>query len=134
MTRELVFSTKERKELIDVTDDVERVVEESDIEEGICLVFVPHATAAIVLNENETGLKSDLKKMLENWIPDENWQHNTIDNNATAHIASALIGQSRLIPIVNGKLALGTWQEIFLVELDGPRPHRKVIVNTIAGK
>ena len=134
MTREFVFSTKEQKELLNVTDDVERVVEESDIKEGICLVFVPHATAAIVLNEDEAGLKSDIKNLLENWIPNKSWQHNAIDNNATAHIASALIGQSRLIPIVDGKLALGTWQEIFLVELDGPRPHRRVIVNALAGK
>lgn len=134
MVKELVFSTTKERQLINITSQVQEVASESKIKEGICLVFVPHATAAILLNEDEEGFKADVETLLATWIPEGNWQHNQIDNNATAHLASALIGQSRLIPIVDGRLRLGTWQEIFLVELDGPRSSRRVLVEIIQNK
>lgn len=134
MTKELVVSTAEKRQLINITSELEKAVAESKVEEGICLVFIPHATAAVLINEDESGLKTDIENLLGTWIPEGNWQHNAIDDNATAHLASALIGQSKTIPIVGGKLELGTWQEIFLVELDGPRTRRRVVVSIINSK
>ena len=107
------------------------IVSGSKIEQGICHVFVPHATAALLINEDETGFKADIEKLLDKWIPEGSWQHNRVDNNATAHLAAAMIGQDRAIPIQDGRLQLGPWQEIFFVELDGPRERRKVAVQAI---
>lgn len=134
MIKEIVFSTKKRKELVNITSDIQEIVADSNIKTGICLVFIPHATAAILINEDERGLKEDIEKLLDSWIPEINWQHNQIDNNAGAHLASAFIGQSRIIPINNGQLLLGNWQEIFLAELDGPRTSRKVNIVCISDK
>jgi len=134
MIKEIVFSTKERRELVNITSNIQEIVADSNIKTGICLVFIPHATAAIMINEDERGLKEDIEKLLDSWIPEINWQHNQIDNNAGAHLASAFIGQSRLIPINNGRLLLGNWQEIFLAELDGPRTNRKVNIVCISDK
>ena len=134
MVKELVFSTKKKRELINITSEIQKVLAESKVAEGICLVFVPHATAALLLNEDEEGFKADVETLLENWMPEGDWEHNRIDNNATAHLASAFIGQSKAVPIVGGRLQLGTWQEIFLVELDGPRGSRRVIVKIIQNK
>jgi secondary thiamine-phosphate synthase enzyme len=68
------------------------------------------------------------------WIPENDWEHNKVDDNATAHLGASLIGQSRMIPIQAGKLQLGSWHQIFLVELDGPRSARRVIVQTLTDK
>ena len=131
MTKELSFQTSNKRQLLNITSEIQKAVAESKVQDGICLVFAPHATAAIILNEDEDGLKSDIENLVETWIPEGNWKHNQIDDNATAHLASSFIGQSKTIPIVDGKLKLGPWQEIFLLELDGPRPNRKVVVTCL---
>ncbi len=128
MNQTLEFQTSQSRELINMTNDVEGVVAESNVKEGTCLVFAPHATAAVLINEDEPGFKADVEKLIDMWIPQGDWAHDKVDSNATSHLSSALIGQSRVIPIIDGHLKLGTWQEIFLVELDGPRSSRKVIV------
>jgi secondary thiamine-phosphate synthase enzyme len=129
---EIYLSTKERIELVDITNKVEEAVQESKIRNGICLVYAPHATAAIILNEHEKGLLSDIvKKILEIAPPGANYLHNRIDNNAHAHVASSIIGSSATLPVVNGELVRGTWQNIFLVELDGPRASRRIIVEVL---
>ena len=130
--RELNFSTDSRYELVDITLEVEKIVKESGIKDGICLVFAPHATAAIIANEHEKGLISDiLSKIQEEYPRDGRWLHNRIDDNAAAHIASALIGSARTFPVKGGHLIRGTWQNIFLVEMDGPRGRRRVVVEVI---
>jgi len=130
--KEIYLSTKERIELVDITNKVEEAVQESKIRNGICLVYAPHATAAIILNEHEKGLVSDIvKKILEIAPPGANYLHNRIDNNAHAHVASSIIGSSATLPVVNGELMRGTWQNIFLVELDGPRASRRIIVEVL---
>jgi len=130
--REITVQTRKRRELIDLTSEVERVVAESGVSMGICLVFAPHATAAIVANERERGLMNDiLRKLSEDYPEDGRWEHNAIDDNAAAHLASAFIGSARVFPVINGRLVRGTWQNIFLVELDGPRAVRRVIVEVI---
>jgi secondary thiamine-phosphate synthase enzyme len=130
--KEIHLSTKERIELVDITNKVEEAVQESKIRNGICLVYAPHATAAIILNEHERGLLNDIvKKILEIAPPGANYLHNRIDNNAHAHVASSIIGSSATLPVVNGELVRGTWQNIFLVELDGPRASRRIIVEVL---
>ncbi|MEM4445538.1 MAG: secondary thiamine-phosphate synthase enzyme YjbQ, partial [Thermofilum sp.] len=105
---------------------------ESEVKNGICVVHAPHATAAVILNEHESGLIRDiLNKLRELFPPDAEYMHNRIDDNAHAHIASALLGSSKVLPVVNSRLVRGTWQNIFLVELDGPRNRREVVVQVL---
>lgn len=127
--KELNISTNSRYELVDITSEVERAVKESGIKNGICLIFAPHATAAIVANEHESGLMRDiLTKIQEEYPRDGKWLHNRIDDNAAAHLASAFISSARIFPVRNGYLIRGTWQNIFLVEMDGPRSMRKIVI------
>lgn len=125
MIREIKLQTRERYQLVDITSKVEELVKKSGIEEGICLVFVPHSTAGILLTENEEGLKKDWLKFLKKLVEGLKFEHNLIDNNADSHLLAGLLGQGRVLPIEKGKLTRGTWQEILLVEFDGPR-ERKV--------
>ncbi len=129
-TETITFSTSKRFELVDITYRVEEIVEKSGVRNGIALVFAPHATAAIIANEHESGLIEDiLTKIKELTEPGSSkWKHNMIDDNAHAHIGSALIGADRTFPVINGHLVRGTWQNIFLVEMDGPRSRRRVVV------
>ncbi|AKG38982.1 MAG: secondary thiamine-phosphate synthase enzyme YjbQ [Infirmifilum sp.] len=131
-TRIVEVSSSEKFQLINITGYVEKIVRESNVKNGICLIFVPHATAALIANENETGLIRDILNQLRELIPpNKPWLHNRIDDNAHAHIASAIIGAHLVFPILNGQLLRGTWQEIFLVEMDGPRSSRKVVVQVL---
>lgn len=120
--------------MLDITDEINKVVEESETKEGICLLFAPHASCALLINENEPGFKADMEKLLSMWLPENGWEHNKVDDNATAHLGASLISQSRSIPIGKGGLLLGIWQQVFLLELDGPRSGRKVIIQTVADK
>lgn len=130
--KEMALKTQRRRELIDITQEVERAVEESGIMSGLCLVFAPHATAAVVANERERGLMSDIiRKLEEDYPPNGGWEHNLIDDNAAAHLASAFIGSARVFPVKDGRLVRGTWQNIFLIELDGPRSSRRVLVEVM---
>ena len=131
-TEEFRVSSSKRKELIDVTHKVEEIVRRSGVRNGICTVFVPHATAAVIANEHESGLMSDILNALEELVPpNKPWRHNLIDNNADAHILASIIGPSRTFPVRDGTLVRGTWQNIFVVELDGPRSSRRVIVTVV---
>ncbi len=118
------ISTTKSVEVIDITSQVEERVRDGKA----CLVFTPHATAALIVNEYEPNIKFDYEEFFSR-IAKGNWRHNKIDDNAEAHLLSALISPSIIIPVKNGKLVLGTWQSIMLVELDGPRT-RKVVVTT----
>lgn len=131
-TKTLTVSTRDRYQLIDLTRSIEEIVSESNIEKGLCLVHASHATAAIICNENESGLIQDiLRKVKELFPPGAGYLHDRIDDNASSHIASALIGASRVFPIEDGRLIRGTWQNIFLLELDGPRTRRTVNVHIL---
>ncbi len=130
--KEITLRTTSKYQLIDVTSSVEGIVRESGIRNGLCLVFAPHATAAIIANEHEYGLMNDIVNKIKSDFPENGkWQHNLIDNNAHAHLASAFIGASRVFPVINGKLIRGTWQNIFLVEMDGPRSYRRILVEVL---
>ncbi len=126
--KEEVVTTNQRLEVVDITGLVERIVAESGINSGFCLVHLPHATAGLVANENEAGLIRDLLNLIsEIFKPGHSWMHNKIDNNAHAHLAVSFIGSTRVFPVKNRRLVRGTWQHILLVELDGPRTRRVVV-------
>jgi secondary thiamine-phosphate synthase enzyme len=130
MLKEFNILTKERYQLIDITEKVEEIVQESEVKDGLVLVFVPHSTAGIILTENELGLKEDWLKFLKKLVSGFDFQHNRVDDNADSHILSGLVGQERILLVKGGQIIRGTWQQIFLLELDGPR-NRKIIVKII---
>ena len=120
--------TKHKREMIDLTRRVADVVEESGAGEGICHVYVPHATAAVIVNENDDpNLCTDILDALDRQIPGGVWRHDRIDDNGAAHIQAAILGPSETVPFAGGRLMLGTWQAIMLVELDGPRERRVIV-------
>jgi secondary thiamine-phosphate synthase enzyme len=128
--REITLSTKKKYELIDITSDVAKIVK--DVKDGICVVYTPHATAGIIINENwDESVQTDFINLLNKLIPEGIWQHDKIDGNGAAHLKAAIIGPSKTIPVKDGKLQLGRWQNIFFCEFDGPRSERKVIIKVI---
>jgi len=126
--QEISLSTKKRLDLVDITEHVSNFVKECKIESGICLVNSPHSTTAIIVNEHESGLMEDiLRKVQEEFPKGAEWHHDRVDSNADAHLASIFLGHSKTFPIKNGRLERGTWQNIFLLEADGPRTRRILI-------
>jgi secondary thiamine-phosphate synthase enzyme len=128
--RKFVLRTHVPEVVVDVTAEVERALADANVASGQCTVFTPHATAAITINENDdpnigTDFLNALKKVV---VEHDGWMHDRVDNNAAAHIKSAIVGPSETIPVEQGKLALGTWQNVFFCEFDGPRAHRGIVV------
>ena len=123
----LSVKTRKRTELVDITSDINKLIQKSGVAQGLCMIFVPHTTAAVTINESaDPSVKSDILKILNQIIPWEaNYRH--LEGNSPAHIKSTLVGSSELIAIENRRLVLGTWQGIFFCEFDGPRT-RKVDV------
>ncbi len=124
------IDTTKKRETIDITERVREIVRRSGLEHGLCHVMVMHATAAIVVNENDDpNIGVDLLTALGRMVGEhEGWLHDRIDNNAQAHILASLLGPSEVVPIEKGDLRLGRWQGLMLVELDGPRRGRRVAV------
>jgi secondary thiamine-phosphate synthase enzyme len=135
LNRETVeLNTSQRVEIHDITQDVEAVLKNTGISEGLLNVYSRHSTSGVVINENESGLVKDFQLALQKLVPEgAGYQHDRIDNNADSHIRGFIIGGSQTIPVENGQLMLGTWQSIFFVELDGPR-HRKITVTVMGDK
>ncbi len=128
-SKEITFSTNSHREVIDMTDKVMNIARESEIENGILVAQLPHATAMLVLNENESGVKKDLLNKLDEFAPPQaGYKHDRIDSNAHAHLKAALVGSSRVLPIVDGKVIKGTWQSFLVIEQDGPRSRRTLSV------
>ncbi len=126
------LSSKSRREFIDITSQVVEIVQRSAVKDGICVVSVPHATAAILVNENERRLINDMLAKIEELFPSSaSYSHNSIDDNADAHLAAVFFGHSKTFSITEAELVRGTWQSIFLVELDGPRQRREVHIQII---
>ena len=125
----LKINTNKNFEIIDITSKINELI---DIEEGIVSIFSKHSTSAIVVNENEQGLLSDLEFMLSNLVTDKySYRHDRIDNNAKSHLKSFLLSSSECLPIKNSKLDLGTWQSVFFIELDGPRSSRTITLTMV---
>lgn len=132
MIYRFTISTKGRGDFVDITGRVEEMVVQSGVKEGIALVFVKGSTAAVTAMEYESGLTEDIKEALEKIAPeDADYRHHKRwgDRNGAAHIRSAIIGPDLLVPIERGSLALGTWQQIVLIDFDERPRQREVIIN-----
>lgn len=125
---ELTIHTRQTQEILDITAEVNEVVRRSGVANGLCLVYVSHATAAIVINENaDPNVCQDILDALSKMVPEGVWRHDRVDNNAAAHIKATILGPSEAVPVREGRLRLGTWQSVMLVELDGPRDRTVVV-------
>jgi len=130
---EIVLKTNGRNQFIDITRQVESIVLQSGVKSGICVVYAPHTTAAITINENaDPTVRKDIISSLDKLVPWREPFYEHAEGNSAAHIKSSLIGCSQTIIVQNGKLLLGTWQGIYFCEFDGPRT-RRVLVKVIEG-
>ncbi len=128
---EFEVRTEQRETLVDVTGQVQRAVAQAGLTEGAVLVFVPHTTAGVTINENaDPSVVRDILDGLRRIAPrDAGWHH--LEGNSDGHIKASLMGSSVLVPIENGRLKLGTWQAVYFCEFDGPRT-RRVVVTALA--
>ncbi len=127
-TETLKIKTNKNLEIVNITNQVEAAVKKSGVKEGSLVVFTPHTTTAITVNEDEPGLVKDILRKISELVPKgAGYSHDSIDHNAHSHILASIIGCSVALPVINGKAALGTWQSILFIELDGPR-NRNVVV------
>ena len=125
---ELRVRTSEKRQMVDLTPQIAEIVSRAEVEDGLCNVYVAHATAAIVINENDDpNVCVDTLDALDKLIPAGIWRHDRVDGNAASHIQAAILGPGETIPVREGRLLLGTWQAVMLVELDGPRERRIVV-------
>jgi len=130
MIERIKVKTAKHTTVINITQRVREIVEASSIENGLCVVYVPHTTAAVFVNEGaDPDVVKDILNTLERLVPWENNYAHT-EGNAAAHIKSSIIGNSRIIPILENKLMLGRWEAIFFAEFDGPR-EREVVVSVL---
>ena len=130
---ELRIRTTTKREMVDLTARVAELVAAADVDEGLCSVYTPHATAAIVVNENDDpNVCVDVLDALDRLVPAGIWRHDRVDGNAASHIQATILGPGETIPIRDGKMMLGTWQAVMLVELDGPRDRRVLV--TVSGR
>lgn len=122
--------SRRKIEVQDITDAVQAKLRESGIVDGVLFLFSLHTTNTLVLNEGEPGLMSDLERWVEEAFARPDYKHDLIDRNAAAHVAASITGNSLVLPVEGGRLALGTWQRILHLELDGPRT-RTLLVKVI---
>jgi len=128
----LEVHTSGREQFIDITPEIIKFLAQSGVQEGMCLVYVPHTTAGITINEGaDPSVVDDILMQLNQLIPWSNGYRHS-EGNSSAHIKSLLTGAEKTMPVTGGKLTLGTWQKIFFCEFDGPR-RRKVIIKVLAG-
>jgi secondary thiamine-phosphate synthase enzyme len=132
--RTFEVTTTQHKQSLDITREVRDIVRGSGVRSGLCHVMALHATAGIVVNENDDpNIGVDLITALDRAIPDHaGWLHDRIDNNAQAHIKASILGPSETLQIEDGDLVMGTWQGIMLLDFDGPRRRRTVSVHLLA--
>lgn len=135
LTRRLTFSLPARMELVNITPQVEQLVQESGVQEGLCLANAMHITASVFINDDEPGLHADFKKWLEDLAPfdasPQRYQHNrTGEDNADAHLKRQIMGREVVVAVTEGKLDFGPWEQIFYGEFDGRR-EKSVLVKVI---
>ena len=129
---QLTVKTHDRTEMIDITADIQAVVRREQFENGLCMIYVPHTTAGVTINESaDPSVKADIVMVLNRMVP---WQadYRHLEGNSPAHIKASLMGASQTVAVAQGQLRLGTWQGIFFCEFDGPRT-RKVQITLLAG-
>ena len=134
MLEKISVSSSSREEFIDITDSIQRIVKKSGVREGLCVVYVPHTTAGLTVNENaDPSVSRDILVILSRLVPRDDPSYRHSEGNSDSHIKSALVGFSHVIPVDGSSLLLGTWQGIFFCEFDGPR-RRSVIVQVTASQ
>lgn len=132
MQKQIIIRTDKHNGLYDITSQTEKIVEESGIQTGIVNVYAQGATAAIMIQENwDESVQNDVVSLLKKLIPSGVWEHDVQDNNGDSHLKAGIVGPSECIPIINGKMGLSTWQNIFFCEFDGPRKERSIIVSCL---
>ncbi len=132
MIKEIALHTVKHFEFVDISERVRNIIHQNDIREGVCVIYVPHTTAAVTINENaDPSVKVDILSKFTELIP---WKGNYthLEGNSAAHILSTIVGASETIPIHDGDLTLGTWQGIYFCEFDGPRT-RRLFVSILEG-
>lgn len=122
LSETLRVSTKNRKQVVDLTDRVNAAIKKAKLQEGCCALFLTHTTAALTTGEVGEGTDDDLLEVVEKMIPQIDFQHAHNPAHAWSHMAASVLGPSLTIPVSDGRLVLGTWQSVLLVELDGPKP------------
>ncbi len=128
--KELWFETSKRRQLINITGEIEKCVTESGIKEGLVLCNAMHITASVFINDDETGLHQDFEKWLEKLAPEKPYSqylHNSFEDNADAHLKRTIMGREVVVAITNGKLDFGPWEQIFYGEFDGKRKKRVLV-------
>ncbi|MEJ2692168.1 MAG: secondary thiamine-phosphate synthase enzyme YjbQ [Candidatus Thiodiazotropha sp.] len=132
MQQTIRLETHRREMLVDITPQVERLVLESGVRQGLVNLYAQGATAAIMIQENwDESVQSDVIDLLRKLIPQGVWQHDAQDGNGDAHLKAGLVGPSECIPLIDGRLGLSRWQNIFFCEFDGPRADRRVVCSLL---
>ncbi|MCK5066516.1 MAG: secondary thiamine-phosphate synthase enzyme YjbQ [Bacteroidales bacterium] len=135
MQRSFQISTPSHNGLYDITRQVEAIVAESGIHTGMVNVYAQGATAAIMIQENwDESVQNDVVTLFNRLVPAGIWEHDQQDNNGDSHLKAGIVGPQETIPIVDGKMGLSTWQNIFLCEFDGPRNQRNIMVTVIGAE
>ena len=128
--KELTFNIPKRRMLVNITDEVQKAIDESGVKEGLCLVNPMHITASVIINDDEAGLHNDYERLLERLVPEkpyDQYDHNGFEDNADAHLKRSLMGRESVVAITEGKLDFGPWEQIFYYEFDGKRSKRLLI-------
>ena len=132
MQQHIQISTPAHNGLYDITPQVEAVVADSKVQTGLVNVYVQGATAGIMIQENwDDSVQNDVVTLFNKLVPAGIWEHDAQDNNGDSHLKAGIVGPQETIPIVDGKMGLSTWQNIFLCEFDGPRDQRNIMVTVL---
>ena len=133
MHKSITIQTHQREVLIDITEAVKSVIQESGVRDGLVNVYAQGATAGIMIQENwDDSVQTDVVNLLQKMIPNGVWLHDKQDGNGDAHLKSGLVGPSESIPVIDGEPGLSTWQNIFFCEFDGPRKERTIVVTVLS--
>ena len=132
MQRTIQVSTTKHNILVDITHQVEEVVTSSKVSAGLVNVYVQGATAGIMIQENwDESVQNDVVTLFRKLVPAGVWEHDAQDNNGDSHLKAGIVGPGETVPLIDGKMGLSTWQNIFLCEFDGPRKSRNIVVTII---
>jgi secondary thiamine-phosphate synthase enzyme len=132
MRKNIAVATSHREELVDITSQVQETITQLKVENGLIVLYVQGATAALMIQENwDESVQTDVINLLRKLIPRGVWLHDRQDGNGDSHLKAGLVGPSESIPIIDGRLGLSRWQNIFLCEFDGPRTARQVVCTII---
>ena len=133
MQEVIQITTNRQNGLYDITNQVEAIVEKCKMKSGLVNVYAQGATAGIMIQENwDQSVQNDVITLLNKLIPSGIWEHDAQDNNGDSHLKAGIVGPSETIPVLNGKMGLSTWQNIFFCEFDGPRDRRSIVVTVVS--